>query len=74
MIEIKHRDTDAVLATVGTLVGANLRGADLRGASLTGADLRGADLTGAEVLGADLTDAKLDSVIFPVERPTDLDF
>ena len=42
MIEIKHRDTGAVLATVETLVGADLRGANLREANLSGADLSGA--------------------------------
>jgi len=46
VIEIRHRNTGAVLKSVeaATLRGANLCGADLRGANLCGADLRGADL------------------------------
>jgi uncharacterized protein YjbI with pentapeptide repeats len=46
------------------LIGANLRGADLRytnlrGAYLIAADLRGADLRGADLIGADFRDADL---------------
>jgi len=71
MIEIKHRETGAVLHTVNaeTLSGANLWGAylslaDLSGvylslANLSGADLSGADLSGAKLSGADLSRAKL---------------
>ena len=65
-IEIRHRDTGAVLHTVNaeTLRGAylyiaNLNGADLYGANLNGADLRGADLTGASLSRANLTGAYL---------------
>ena len=48
MIEIKHKDTGAVLRTVGAdLTGANLRWADLTEAYLSEADLTGADLSGA---------------------------
>jgi hypothetical protein len=41
------------------LRGADLRNADLRGALLIGADLRGANLAGADVIGADLRGANL---------------
>ena len=60
-IEIRHRDTGAVLHTVGadTLRGADLRGANLYGANLCGADLRGANLTGAYLYGAGLRKADL---------------
>ena len=65
-IEIRHRDTGAVLHTVNadTLRGADLSRTDLTGADLTEADLRGAyltktDLTGAYLDGADLRGAYL---------------
>ena len=61
MLEIKHRHTGAVIATLDaeTLTGADLQGADLQGADLLGANLRGADLLGANLLGANLRDANL---------------
>lgn len=43
-----------------TLRGLDLRGAPLRGALLIAADLRGADLSGATLLGADLRDTRLE--------------
>jgi len=52
-IRIKHRVTNAVLHTVDTLSGANLRGTDLRGADLRGTNLRGA------VINADKLDRLL---------------
>jgi len=60
-IEIKHRNTGAVLHTVeaDTLSGANLSVAYLRGANLAEADLTGADLTGANLIGAYLRGANL---------------
>ena len=59
MIEIKHRETGAVLHTVqaDTLIGADLSGLDLRGSFLIGSDLRGADLRDACLIGADLRGA-----------------
>ena len=61
MVEIKHRLTGAVLATVDavSLGGAYLGDADLRDADLGDADLRGADLGGAYLGGADLGGADL---------------
>lgn len=59
MIEIKHRDTGAVLATVETLVGADLHRANLRGADLSEADLRRADLRRANLREANLRGADL---------------
>ena len=59
MIEIKHRDTGAVIATVETLVGANLSRADLSGANLSGADLSFANLRRANLSEADLSEADL---------------
>lgn len=70
-IEIKHRDTGAILRTVDAdtlygsylsradLSGANLREADLRGAYLYGASLRGSYLSRADLRGAYLTEADL---------------
>ena len=60
-MDIKHKTTGAVLATVPgeTLIGADLRGANLRGANLSKADLRGASLRGADLQGADLEGADL---------------
>ena len=57
-----QRPEDQII--VVTLVGANLRDADLWFADLNGADLRGADLVGAnlryaDLRGADLSDANL---------------
>ena len=70
MIEIKHKDTGAVLHTVeaDTLSGADLRWADLSeatlsGAHLTGADLRWADLSEATLSGANLSEANLTGAI-----------
>ena len=53
------------------LLGANLRGADLRDANLIYADLRGADLRdanlhGADLRGADLRGANIDFSIWPL--------
>lgn len=59
MIEIKHRDTGAVLATVEKLVGANLSGANLYGANLSGANLSEANLRGAYLSGANLSGATI---------------
>jgi len=61
MIEIRNRYTGAVLHTVdaGSLIGANLRGANLSGADLSGADLGGANLSRAYLGGADLSRAYL---------------
>ena len=61
-IEIKHRNTGAVLHTVDadTLRGADLSGASLRGAILTWADLSRANLRGANLGGANLGGAYLD--------------
>jgi hypothetical protein len=71
MIEIKHKDTGAVLHTVeaDTLSGADLSGADLRwadliGANLSWANLHGADLRRADLRGADLSGADLSGAIF----------
>lgn len=60
-IEIKHRDTGAILRTVDadTLYGADLSWANLGGADLSGADLRGAYLRGVYLIGANLTRANL---------------
>ena len=60
-IEIRHRDTGAVLRTVNaeTLRGIDLAGADLSGANLRGANLSGADLSGANLSGANLSGANL---------------
>ena len=61
MIEIKHRETGAILHTVNaeTLSGANLWGAYLSLADLSGADLSGAKLSGADLSRADLSLANL---------------
>jgi uncharacterized protein YjbI with pentapeptide repeats len=56
MIEIKHRETGAVLYRSER---SSLAGADLTGAGLAGADLAGQYLEQAELTGADLTDADL---------------
>ena len=68
MLEIRARDSDAVLWRTGadTLVGASLAGlalpgADLAGADLRGVDLRGADLCKARLTGANLRQARLDA-------------
>ena len=60
-IEIRRRDTGAVLHTVDadTLIRADLRRADLSGADLTGTNLCGASLCGAYLTGADLSGADL---------------
>src|SRR5690242_16225525 len=60
-LEIKHRQTGAVLLRVGadTLAGAKLRHAELPHADLRGMDLREADLSGAILSHADLTGADL---------------
>ena len=65
-IEIKHRDTGAVLKAVEAetlggayLNGANLSGAYLSGANLNGANLGRANLSGADLIGADLSRANL---------------
>jgi uncharacterized protein YjbI with pentapeptide repeats len=57
MIDIKHKDTGAILARVD---GKTLRGASLVNAQLSGADLSGADLTNATLSGALLEHAMLD--------------
>jgi uncharacterized protein YjbI with pentapeptide repeats len=66
MIEIRHRHSGRVLASVDAegLAAANLAGAylihaDLREADLSGAVLVYADLSGADLTGANLTGAKL---------------
>src|ERR1043166_9397185 len=58
MIEIRHKDTGAVLLQLtaislhsADMQGADLRNADLRGENLTGADLQGTDLRGAGLTG-----------------------
>ena len=69
-IEIKHRDTGAVLRTVDadTLSKADLREADLRGADLTMANLTRADLYGADLRGATIGDDKLDRLLARATR------
>lgn len=52
-----HRGADLIGAR---LRGSDLRAADLRGARLIGADLRAADLRAADFTGADLRGARLD--------------
>ena len=66
MIEIKHKETGAVLLTLAAdcLAGENLDhshlvGADLQGADLTGANLQGADLDNADLRGANFRAAML---------------
>ena len=70
MIQIKHRDTGAILHTVDadTLIKAKLTEADLTKANLTGAKLRVADLHGADLTGADLTGADLLGAMLPDGR------
>jgi hypothetical protein len=66
MIDIKNRYTGKILYAhdADSLLGANLRGANLTRANLAGANLRGVDLSeanlsGANLIGADLTRANL---------------
>jgi Pentapeptide repeats (8 copies) len=66
MIEIKHKETGAVLYRIdaptlqeAALSGANLRGAQLSAAVLVGADLSYADLSEAVLTGANLVEADL---------------
>src|SRR2546425_6767476 len=61
MIEIKHKDTGAVLLRVeaDTLEGADLSGSNLEGAMLWGANLTGANLARAVLKHASLTGALL---------------
>ncbi|MBF0399938.1 MAG: pentapeptide repeat-containing protein [Magnetococcales bacterium] len=56
---IKIRFLDGTVREFETLVGANLRGADLRWMDLSGQDLIGADLTRATLYGANLSWANL---------------
>jgi len=60
-IEIKHKITGEVLHTVesDSLIGANLKYADLRNANLKYADLRHANLENADLYNANLTNADL---------------
>lgn len=63
-MDILHRDTGVVLASVAEDLGdvlrdANPHHADLRGVRLVGADLRGADLRGAQLGDADMRDTDL---------------
>ena len=76
MMEIKHRHTGKVLATIhgGNLAGAdlsdiNLSGADLSYASLSGADLEYADLTDANLSLANLSGANLSEALIGVNLP-----
>src|SRR2546422_10229860 len=61
MVEIRHKDSDAVLRRVraASLEGASLARADLRGADLRETNLRGANLRGADLRGADLRETIL---------------
>ena len=61
MIEIRHKDTGAVLLRVeaDTLEGADLSGSNLEGAMLWGANLTGANLARAVLKHASLTGALL---------------
>src|ERR1044072_2753932 len=70
MLEIRARDSDAVLWRTGddTLVGASLAGLALPGADLAGADLRGAALRGADTCKARLTGANLQQAVDKIER------
>ena len=58
-MEIKNRFTGEVILVIETLVGADLREANLREADLYGADLREANLYGADLREADLYGADL---------------
>jgi uncharacterized protein YjbI with pentapeptide repeats len=62
-VEIKHRNTGAVLHAVDSdvLIGADMRGLDLRGAQLSGQRLRGANLENANLEGASFVMADLGS-------------
>ena len=66
MIQIRHRETEAVLHTseLATLreavIQAVVNGAHLNGADLIGANLNGANLNGAHLNGANLIDAGQD--------------
>ena len=61
MIEIKHRDTGEVIATVhaADLIGVDFREVDLAGANFAKADLTGANLFEADLRGANLREANL---------------
>jgi Pentapeptide repeats (8 copies) len=59
MITILNRYTGATILAFETLVGADLRDANLRNADLSGANLRNADLSGADLRNADLSGAAL---------------
>lgn len=61
MVEIRHRQTSAVLLSIDAvhLQGATLAGADLRGAALAAKDLRQANFHQARLDGADLRRADL---------------
>jgi len=61
MVEIKHKQTGEVLATIDadSLVGADLRDMRLNGADLRGADLSDANLEFSDLVAADLGDAVL---------------
>ena len=58
MVEIKHRQTQAVIHTVGA---DTLRGCVIKGKELRYADLRNADLSGCRIEGCSLSEANLHS-------------
>jgi uncharacterized protein YjbI with pentapeptide repeats len=61
MIEIRHKDTKAIICTVNAnnLIGIDLSGRALRGANLAGDNLSGANLSGANLEYANLWGANL---------------
>jgi uncharacterized protein YjbI with pentapeptide repeats len=61
MIDIRHKETGALLLQVNveTMAGIQLSDEVLRGADLRGADLRGAQLRRAYVIDVDLREANL---------------
>jgi uncharacterized protein YjbI with pentapeptide repeats len=63
MIDIRHKDTGALLLQVDaeTMAGIQLSDQVLRGADLRGADLRGAQLRRAYVIDVDLREANLEN-------------
>jgi hypothetical protein len=63
MIDIRHRETGALLLQINaeTMAGIQLSDQVLRGADLRGADLRGAQLRRAYVIDVDLREANLEN-------------
>ena len=66
MIDIRHKETGAVLLQVNaeTMAGIQLSDEVLRGADLGGADLRGAQFRRACVIDVDLREANLENARF----------